>query len=186
MLVQQGLSAATIEIADSAENATSVIRQLAERMAGILGVDRGRIEQAVLERERARTTAFTNGAAVPHCRLPGLKQFVIGLMILRQPVRWDNEGHAVDTIMMIVGPAENVSDHLRVLANSSQLLDSTALRAKLKRVPDAAAARTLLAAAEEAVELRRTQDGMLRELRREQKPVPAQDYLAEVVNRFEW
>ena len=126
MLVKENLSADTIEILDSAENATAVIERLCSKLAPRLEVETDVIARAVLERERARTTAFANGGAVPHCRLPGLKRFGIAIMILRQPVRWDNEGHAVDIVILIAGPSENVSGHLRVLANSSQFLDSPA------------------------------------------------------------
>ena len=186
MLVQHNLSPNAIEIADHVENAAEVISRLSENVAAELGIERDVVERAVLDRERARTTAFANGAAIPHCRLSHLKQFAIGLMILQQPVRWDNEGHAVDTVMLIAGPTENVSDHLRILANSSQLLDSAALRAKLKQAPNPAAALELMAAAEEAVEARRSRDGMLRELRRDQENGTERDPLAEVAARFDW
>jgi PTS system nitrogen regulatory IIA component len=185
VLVQTSLSSETIVIADSAENAARVIHDLAVRVAELLDLNASVIERAVLERERARTTAFANGAAVPHCRLSGLRQFGIGMMILRNPVRWDNEGHAVDSVMMIVGPTENVSDHLRILANSSQLLDSSALRQKLRSAPDGAAAHLLMSAAEEAVELRRSESGMLRELRKDDANGDI-DHLAEVASRFDW
>ena len=185
-LINNSLSAETILLVDHTESAAEVIAQLSEELAAHLGVDRGTIEQAILERESTRTTAFANGAAIPHCRLPGLNTFGIAIMVLTQPVRWDNEGHAVDTIMMIAGPTTKVGEHLRILANSTQLLDSPALRAKLKRAPDPKAARKLLAAAETAIEQRRSQEGMLRELRKDQANSGQVDHLAGVADRFEW
>ena len=184
MLVEESLSGETIEISDTANNATDVISRLSDKLAGILEVDREVIERAVLTREQARTTAFTNGAAIPHCRLPDLKRFGIAMMILRQPIRWDNEGHAVDTVMLIAGPSKNVPDHLRILANSSQLLDSPALRAKLKQAPDNGSAYKLMVAAEQAVERRRSEEGMLRELRKDQ--ANGTDHLSGVVRDFDW
>jgi PTS system nitrogen regulatory IIA component len=184
VLVEQSLPTEAILIADQAENASSVLSTLSAKVAQTLGVDAEHIERAVVERERARTTAFPNGSAVPHCRLAGLKRFCIGMMILRQPVRWDNEGHAVDTVILIVGPSENVSDHLRILANCSRLLDSSAVRAKLKRAPDAESVHALMAAAEGAIEHRRSREGVLRELRPDADQ--SKDELSEVANRFEW
>jgi len=186
VLVQESLSPKTIEIADKAEDSAGVISLLSAGLAQFLEVEHSTIERAVLARERARTTAFANGASIPHCRLPGLKRFGIAVMILHQPIRWDNEGHAVDTVVMIAGPTENVSDHLRILANCSQLLESRALRAKLKLSPDSQSAYELISAAEAAVEERRSQDGMLRELRREQVGSSESDHLAEVAARFDW
>lgn len=184
MLVEESLSPEAIEIADSAESAPEVIGRLSERLAAVLKVDRDVIEHAVLAREQARTTAFTNGAAIPHCRLADLNRFGIAMMILGRPIRWDNEGHAVDVILMMAGPVTNIPEHLRILANSSQLLDSFALRTKLKRAPDPASAYRLVVAAERAVEARRSREGMLRELHRDQ--ANGIDYLSEVMEQFDW
>jgi len=184
VLVKESLSPKTIEIADSAENAGQVISLLAKRLADLLGADQEPIERAVLAREQARTTAFTNGAAIPHCRLDELPRFGIALMILRQPIRWDNEGHAVDTVVMIAGPSNQIPDQLRILANSSQLLDSSALRAKLKQAPDAESAYQLMVASERAVEEHRSREGMLRELHKEKDD--SSDYLSTVTEQFDW
>jgi len=182
--VQHCLSENTILIADKATGMQSVIEQLSERLADCLGVEQNMLQNAILERESTRTTAFANGAAIPHCRLSDLQKFGMAIMILRQPVRWDNEGHAVDAVMMIAGPTENVGDHLRLMANSSQLLDSASLRAKLKRSPDPKSAYKLITTAEEAVEKHRSRDGMLRELRKDQ--AAGGDYLTEVTEAFDW
>lgn len=184
MLVEQSLSTEAILIVDQVENSSSVLSALSEKVAHVLSVDSDHIERAVSDRERARTTAFPNGSAVPHCRLPGLKRFGMGMMILGQPVRWDNEGHAVDTVILIVGPSENVSDHLRILANCSRLLDSPAVRGKLKQAPNPEAVYALMTAAEAAIEQRRSREGVLRELRPEAGQ--AQDELRDVAERLEW
>ncbi len=184
MLVRESLSPEMIFIERTAGSAADVISRLGTELAARLGVDRGMLHRAVMDRERTRTTAFSNGAAIPHCRLPGLRRFGIALLILHEPVRWDAEGRNVDTIMMIAGPTDQVSDHLRILANSSQLLDSKAVRGKLRAAPDPKSAYDLLAAAEAAVEQRRTQEGILREIRKDEVAPP--DYLADVAGRFNW
>jgi len=186
VLVQEGLSPETIAIVETAESPADIITQMSEKLAHVLDFDHQTIERAVLARERTRTTAFTNGAAIPHCRLAGLKEFGIGLMVLQQAIRWDNEGHTVDTIMMIAGPTENVSEHLRILANSSQLLDCSILRSRLKQAPNSESAHRLISAVEQAIEQRRSQHGMLRELLKDQQNGTDTNYLAEIVSKFEW
>ncbi len=185
MLITQNLSPETIVLASQVQTADEVIELLSAKLAPVLAVEQGVIKRAIISRERARTTAFPNGAAIPHCRLPGLRRFGCALLILQKPVRWDHEGHAVDTVLMIVGPSESVSDHLRILANSSQILDSPAIRTRLKASPDSPRAYELIAAAEDAIERRRQETGMLRELR-DRPAGRACDYLAEIANRFEW
>lgn len=184
MLIEESLSPENVIITSSAGTAADVIQQLAARIAGAIGVDRETIEQAVITRERARTTAFTNGAAIPHCRMAELTRFGMAMMILRKPVRWDTQGHAVDIIMMIAGPARNIPEQLRILANSSQVLDSPAMGAKLKQAPDAKAVCRLMTAAELAVEERRAQEGVLRELHRDE--TDSVDHLADVAEEFKW
>lgn len=184
MLIRNSLSPATIEILESARDAGEVIEKLCRRIGVSAGLDATRIEHAVLDRERTRTTAFPNGAALPHCRLPDLSKFVTGLAVLRKPVRWDSERHAVDRVMLITGPLSAVSDHLRILANGSQILDSAAIQTKLQRASEAHSAYELVAAAEQAIEARRTQVGVLTEVRREANG--KQDYLLEVADQFAW
>ena len=184
MLIEENLSPEDIVIADRATNTADIIQRLAARIAKRLDVDRATIEEAVATRERARTTAFTNGAAIPHCRLSELTRFGIAMMILRKPVRWDRQGHAVDIILMIAGPARNIPEQLRILANSSQVLDSLAIREKLKQAPDAEAVCKLMIAAEQAVEDRRASEGVLRELHPDQSDTA--DHLADVADKFKW
>lgn len=184
MLIADSLSPEQIEIAETAENAADVIGKLSIRIAAALNVETQLIEDATLAREQTRTTAFRNGAAIPHCRLDELNDFGIAMMILKKPIRWDNEGHAVDTVMMLAGPSKQIPDQLRILANSSQLLNSSALRNKLKQAPNAEGACKLMVAAETAVEKKRSEEGLLRELHRDQGD--SVDQLTEVVEGFEW
>ncbi len=186
ILIQHSLSPETVQILDAASGMEEVIGSLASVMAARLQVPRPMVEEAVLAREASRTTAFAHGAAIPHCRLAGLARFGAGLMILREPVRWDHEGHAVDTVLMVAGPSGEVAGHLRILANGSQLMDSPALRAVLRRAPDAESAWRLIEAAEQAIEERRGREGVLRELHRDHASSERIDHLAEVAARFDW
>ncbi|NLX12895.1 MAG: PTS sugar transporter subunit IIA [Phycisphaerales bacterium] len=184
MLINRCLASENIELCETVQDRNQAIATLSHNLAVFLKCDRSAIEQAALVREKARTTAFANGAAIPHCRLPGLRDFGMALMILRQPVDWDSEGHKVDIIAMITGPSHNVSAHLRILANCSQLLDSLSLRDKLKTAPSPKAAYDLVCTAEEAIERRRAEHGMLRELHSDH--ANGGDYLREVTDQFKW
>lgn len=184
MLIRNSLSPENIDLIKSAETPTDIIRRLSDRVARASKLAPERIEQAVLDREHTRTTAFANGAALPHCRLAELSRFVAALAVLHKPLRWDTQGHAVDRIMLIAGPLSAVSDHLRILANGSQILDSAAICSKLRAAPDPHSAYELIAAAEEGIELRRAQVGILTEVRREASQ--DKDYLRSVADQFHW
>ncbi len=178
------LSPSAIVLAGSASSAQEVMATLAARLGEQLGLAPELIVKAVQDREATRSTAIGHNAAIPHCRLHDLPQFAAALMSLNQPVRWDDQGHVADLVIMVAGPHQAVAAHLRLLSNCSQLLTCEPLRAKIHSAPDAAAAARLLAAAEEAVEARRNREGLLRELRREQ--AEGGDELIDVVERFTW
>lgn len=184
MLIRNSLSPDTIEILDRASDAADIIVRLAERIARAGKLDGRRIQQAALERERTRSTGFANGTALPHCRLAELSRFVTGLAVLRHPLLWDAEGHYVDRVMLITGPLAAVSDHLRILANGSQILDSPTIRDRLQSAPEAHSAYELIAAAEEAIERRRAAVGVLTEVRRDTGE--DSDFLRPVAERFNW
>jgi nitrogen PTS system EIIA component len=184
VLIRNSLSPDTVEILETAEDAADVIRLLSSRIARVSRVDAGLLVRAVLDREHTRTTGFDNGAALPHCRLAELSRFFTALAILHKPLRWDAEGHSVDRIMLIAGPLAAVSDHLRILANGSQILDSPAVHAKLSAAPEAHSAYELIAATEEAIELRRSRMGVLTEVRRDAGET--EDYLQSVADQFRW
>lgn len=185
MLICESLAVEAIMIGASQPDTAGVIRRLSVPMAARLGLPALTIEQACLERERARSTALPNGVAIPHCRLANAERFAVSLAVLDQSIPWDQQEQPVEVVMMIAGPARSISDHLRILANSSRMLDSPAIRERLKLAPDAGSVHALLCAAEEAIEQRRAAQGILHELR----GTPTQDgadFLAVVAGRFDW
>lgn len=185
-MLQELLSEECVVRLEQVGSAREAISILSTRLVRLVGIDAGVIERAVMDRERARTTAFSNGAAIPHCRLTGLRRFAAAMMILQCPVRWDEYGQTVDTVMLILGPTDHVPDHLRVLANSSHLLDSRAVRAKLRSAPDAAAIRAVITSAENAIERRRSELGILQEVHKDPGQSAARDDLAEAMTQFPW
>lgn len=182
--LSNSLSPEAIVLAETAPSARQVVATLAGLLSAQLGLGPEIIEKAVQQREATRSTAIGHHAAIPHCRLADLPRFGAALMSLSKPVRWDEEGHEVDLVVMMAGPQDAVAAHLRLLSNCSQLLACEPLHAKLRHAPDAQGVIQLLAAAEEAVETRRSREGLLRELRRDQ--AEGGDELTDVVERFTW
>jgi mannitol/fructose-specific phosphotransferase system IIA component len=72
ILIHHSLSSESVFDFGPGCDGAEAIGQLARPWQHPPGVEPEMIERAVLEREASRTTAFANGAAIPHCRLPGL------------------------------------------------------------------------------------------------------------------
>lgn len=75
------------------------------------------------EREELGSTALGAGVAVPHCRIPGLKSFVAGLVTTAKKLDYDAaDNEKVDIFPFVIGPQENPKEHLRVLSGMARLL----------------------------------------------------------------
>lgn len=90
------------------------------------------ILEALQERETTGTTAFGHGIAIPHCRMKGVRDFVVGLMTVPGGVEFDSEdGNKVQFIVFIIAPQEDNRTHLRVLSAISQSLQDPAAVEKM-------------------------------------------------------
>jgi len=185
MLISQALGSDSILLRARFSDAVEAIGRLSELAAARLGEDASVVRKAVLDREATRSTALPNGSAVPHCRLAGRSRFAVALATLAEPLIWDQRGNEVDTIVLIASPEDRVADHMRILANSTQMLDSTAFREKLRSAPSAQHAYELVRAAESIIEERRSQLGVLREMQTASRSEQV-DELVELVEAVCW
>lgn len=84
-------------------------------------------EQAVLrgleEREALGSTGFGKGIAIPHCRLEGVRDFVVGIVTVPSGVDFEAlDERAVRLIVFIIAPAKASNEHIRLLSLISQAL----------------------------------------------------------------
>jgi nitrogen PTS system EIIA component len=82
-----------------------------------------KIFRSLKEREEMGSTGFGKGIAIPHCRLEGLNDFVIGIAICSKGVNFDSlDKKKTKLFVTIVGPLEDRSGHLQLLAKVSLIL----------------------------------------------------------------
>lgn len=78
---------------------------------------------SLLEREKAGTTGFGKGIAIPHCRLKDLDAFVIGAIVYREGADFESmDGAPVQLVFFIFGPEKARSRHIQVLSELSKTL----------------------------------------------------------------
>ncbi len=93
--------------------------------------DAFRLAAAFRRREALYSTGFGGGIAIPHARIPGLREPVFALVRFARPVEWDAiDGKPVDLAVVAVTPGETERDvHLPVLAMlARKLMDETFVR----------------------------------------------------------
>ncbi len=121
----------------------AVLRELAELAcqhpaAAALGAET--IYTKLRDRELQGSTGLGNGVAIPHARIEGLNEFVIGMGVRRRGIDFKAiDGKKSQLFFFIIGPPEANTEHLKALAAISRQTSSARLCAELLRAPSATA-----------------------------------------------
>lgn len=87
---------------------------------------------ALLKRESIMTTGIGYGVAIPHVKLPIMKDFFITISIHKNGVNWDSlDSKPVHFIILIAGPTNKQEKYLRILAKLMLVLKRPESRQKL-------------------------------------------------------
>ena len=121
------------------------LQDLTKRAAETTGLSERAIFEVLLERERLGTTGVGNGIAIPHGKLPGLRQLYGLFARLETPIDFDSvDEQPVDLIFLLLAPEAAGADHLKALARVSRLLRDRAVCEKLRGADQADAMYALL------------------------------------------
>lgn len=75
------------------------------------------IFESLKERENLCSTGFGQSVAIPHCKLDGIKDFIAGIITIPDGVDFDAVDHKdIRLVVFIIGPADEVNEHIRLLA----------------------------------------------------------------------
>lgn len=115
-----------------------VLRELATAMAAQHpDIDADRLVEVLWERERLGSTAIGDGIAIPHGKLPGLKNVLGAFGRHPQGVDFQSlDGKPTRLLFLLVAPEDSVGQHLKALARVSRLLKDPAFRNQLMLAPD--------------------------------------------------
>ncbi|CAK0767534.1 Nitrogen regulatory protein [Azospirillaceae bacterium] len=121
------------------------LQELARRAAELTGESDRVILDVLLERERLGTTGVGHGIAIPHGKLPRLKQ-VLGLFArLDRPIDFDAiDEQPVDLLFLLLAPENAGVNHLKALARVSRLLRDGVMCERLRGCASADAIFVLL------------------------------------------
>lgn len=97
------------------------IATLAKRSKYCRQVSEEKILEAIQDREIAGSTVIGSGIAIPHCRIKGIDNFVVGLISVPQGVDFDApDGKKIFLIVFIIAPADQGDAQIRLLSSISQ------------------------------------------------------------------
>ena len=102
---------------------TRLLQELAARAAAALNLDAKLISMELLKRENLGSTGTGGGVAIPHARLPDLKQPFGTLVRLKHAIDFDAiDGKPVDIVFLLLLPAQPPGDALNALASVARRL----------------------------------------------------------------
>ena len=128
-----------------ARNKDDVLRELASVIARSDQVgDSGKLLEAIYERERIMSTGIGLGIAIPHAKIPSVRDFVVALGRSEQGIEFSSlDGKPVHFVVMIAGPDNQQERYLQLLARITLKLKDAAVR---RRMTEAGDVDTILAA----------------------------------------
>lgn len=133
MKITDFLAAGAIVPALAARDKNAALEEMAGWLARAYNsLDKQRVLQVLLEREKISTTAIGEGVAIPHGKLAEVER-VCGLFA-RSPEGIDFaslDGGLTHLFFVLIAPESAAADHLKALARISRLLKDEAFRRRL-------------------------------------------------------
>jgi fructose-specific phosphotransferase system IIA component len=95
--------------------------------------DRNVVLDAVLKRERLRSTSTGAGIAIPHGKCDAVRELVMAIGIAREPIEFDSiDEKPVTLVILLVSPTRQTGPHIQALAAISRVMLNEEFRQKLK------------------------------------------------------
>ncbi len=133
MKITDFLDVKTVSPALNHEEKNAVLGELAELLASHYPeLEKKKVLDVLVERERISTTAIGEGVAIPHGKLAGVDR-VVGAFA-RSPAGVDFaslDGCPTHLFFALIAPENAAADHLKALARISRLLKDEGFRRRL-------------------------------------------------------
>ena len=124
-----------VQVGSSSTNKDGVLRELAKlakKSSALDAISEDDLFTALIEREKIGSTGFENGIAIPHCRLSGVSEFTVGLLIVPEGVDFSAyDGQPSKIIFVIVAPDSDRDSHIRLLSTISRTLNNADVRKEI-------------------------------------------------------
>ena len=122
-----------VSVNDICKTKKSILEKISDLLSKPSGVSRNDIFKKLYEREKLGSTSIGKGVAIPHARIQNIEYPFLSIIILDEPVEFDNiDSLDVDIIVSIIVPEKNYSKHLELLAYLSSKLDDPSVRRELR------------------------------------------------------
>lgn len=100
-------------------------------------VNKEKIFDKLIARERLGSTGLGSGVAIPHCRLSGLDTPIGAMATLKKPINFDSpDNQDVDILFCLIVPEESHEEHLKILAQLAEIFINPELCQQIRNTKD--------------------------------------------------
>ena len=124
MTLTQILRVDCVKVPLESKDKESVIKELVELLdSNNLLEDKDDVLEAVMTRERTRSTGIGSGIAIPHGKCKGVKELVIAIGISEEGIDFKSiDGKGVNIVILLASPTDQTGPHIQALASISKLM----------------------------------------------------------------
>ena len=99
------------------------VARLARMNPSLGDVEEAAIVEGLRQREELGSTGFGEGIAIPHCRLGGISEFVMGIMTVPGGVDYESmDGGPVRLVVFVIAPESEANAYIKLLSLISRTL----------------------------------------------------------------
>jgi fructose-specific phosphotransferase system IIA component len=95
-------------------------------------LDRGKVRQAIFDREKIMSTGVGNGFAIPHGKTDAVSDIVAAFAVTAKPIDYESlDEKPVRLVFLLVGKDNLVGPHIKLLSRISRLMNKEEFRKRL-------------------------------------------------------
>ncbi len=95
-------------------------------------LDKEKVKEAIFEREKIMSTGVGNGFAIPHGKTDAVSDIVAAFAVTKKPIDYEAlDEQPVRLIFLLIGKANMVGPHIKLLSRISRLMNKEEFRKKL-------------------------------------------------------
>ncbi|MHC4131145.1 MAG: PTS sugar transporter subunit IIA [Planctomycetota bacterium] len=135
MLLTQIMQPACVKVPLEAKDKESAIIELIDLLDSN-GLLQGRdsVQEAVMTREKTRSTGIGSGIAIPHGKCKSVKELVMSMGIVPEGMDFQSvDDKPVKIIILLVSPLDQTGPHIQALASISRLMLDEEFKSKLEQ-----------------------------------------------------
>ncbi len=133
MKISDLLSPTDVMVDIRASSKKLLLQEFAAKAAGSLGLPADQVASYLFKREELGSTGIGKGVAIPHARLPDIRQPYGMLAKLKSPIEFDAiDGQAVDIVFVLLMPGAAENEALGALALVARALRAPETLARLR------------------------------------------------------